>query len=90
MFTPPGMLRLVGGAGLHRRAGEHDQVGDLAALQRQLDDALVLDDVADAGAAHVDERRRRFDRDRLLEVADASAALIVGVAPTCSTMPVCT
>ena len=70
MLTPPCMLRLSRRAGLHGRAGDHDQVGDLAALERQLDDPLVLDDVADAGAAHIDDRRGRLDRDRLLEIAD--------------------
>ena len=77
-------------AGLHGGAGEHDQVGDLAALQRQLEDALVVDDRADARAADVDERRRGLDRDRLLERAEPSTALTVGVPPTCRTMPVCT
>ena len=67
------MLRLSGVPVCDRRAGQHDQVGDLAALQRQLDDPLLLDDLADAGAAHVDERRGRFDRHRLLEVADRRA-----------------
>ena len=77
-------------SGLDGRAGEHDQIGDLASLKRQLDDALLFDHRADAGAAHVDERRGRLDRHGLLEIADASDALIVGDAPTCSTMPVCT
>ncbi len=58
------------GAGLHGRAREHDQVGDLAPLQRQFHDALVFNYVADAGAANVDNRRRGLNRDRLLEVAD--------------------
>jgi hypothetical protein len=57
-------------AGLHRRAREHDQVGDLASLERQFDDALVLDDVADAGAADVDDRRGGLYGDRLFKVAD--------------------
>ena len=52
---------------LHRRAREHEQVGHLAALERQLEDTLVLDHGADAGAAHVHERRRGVHGDRLLE-----------------------
>ena len=84
-------MRLRRRPGLHRRAREHEQIGDLPSLQRQLDDALLFDDVADAGAPHVDERRGRFDRDRLLEGAELrGTALMVGVAPTCSTIPVCT
>ena len=71
MFTPPWKLRLFGPAGLDGRAGQHDQVGDLASLQRQLDDPLLFDHLADAGAPHVHDRRRGFDRHRLLEVADA-------------------
>ena len=59
MFTPPWNARLLR-ARLHGRAGEHDQIRDLTSLQRQLDDPLLLDDLADAGAAHVDERRRRL------------------------------
>ncbi len=58
-----------GGAGLDGGAGEHDQVGDLAALQRQLQDRLVVHDRADARAADVDERRRGLHGDRLLERA---------------------
>ena len=52
-------------------AGEHDQVGDLASLQRKLQDVLVGDDRADARASDVDERCRGFDGDRLLQRADA-------------------
>src|SRR5262249_6790509 len=47
----------VGPAGLHRRAGEDDEIGDLAALERQLHDPLLFDDGADARAADVHERR---------------------------------
>ncbi len=57
-------------AGVDGRAGERDEVGDLAPLQRQLDDPFLLDDLADAGAAHVNQRRGRFHRHGLLEVAD--------------------
>jgi hypothetical protein len=57
-------------AGLHRRSREEDQVGDLPSLQRQLLDPFVLDHRADAGALHVDQRRRRRDRDRFFEAAD--------------------
>ena len=45
MFTPPWKLRLLRPSRLHGRAGEHDQVGDLASLQRQLHDPLLLDDL---------------------------------------------
>ena len=34
-------------------------------------DELVLDHVADARAAHVHQRRRRFDRYRFLEIPNA-------------------
>jgi hypothetical protein len=54
--------------GLHGGAAQHDEVGDLAPLQRQL--VHVLDDVADAAAADVNQRRRRLDGDRLREAAD--------------------
>ena len=55
---------------LHRGAREHDQVGNLASLERQLENPLLLDHLADAGAAHVDERRSRFDGDGLFKAAD--------------------
>src|SRR6185369_11416051 len=45
-------------------------VGDLTSLQRQLDDPFLLDDVADARAAYVDQRSRRFDGDRLFDGAE--------------------
>ena len=57
-------------ARVHGGARQDDQVRDLAPLQRQLHDPLVLDHLRDAGALHVDERRRGFDRDGLLDVAD--------------------
>jgi hypothetical protein len=40
--------------GLHRRTRENEQVGDLAALQRQLDDPLLFDHRTDARAADID------------------------------------
>ena len=55
---------------IDRRAGQHDQVGDLAPLQRELHQALLLDDFADPRAAHVHERRGRLDRHRFFQVAD--------------------
>jgi hypothetical protein len=56
--------------GVHGRPREHDQVRDVPALQRQLDDLLLLDDLVDPRAADVDERRLRRDGDRLLDVAE--------------------
>ena len=40
-------------------------------LQRELHNPLLLDDVAEAGAPHVDERRRRHHRQRLRDVPHA-------------------
>jgi hypothetical protein len=54
---------------LTARTRQHDQVGHLPSLQWQLDDALVFDDLVDAGAAHVYERRRGLNRHGLFEVA---------------------
>ena len=56
---------------LDRRAGQHDQIRHLPALERQLDDPRLVDDRADARAADVHERRRGFDGDGFLQVADA-------------------
>ena len=56
-------------ARIHRRSGQHDQIGDVATLQRKLDDLRLLDDIADARRTDVDERRRAFDGDGLLETA---------------------
>jgi len=47
----------------------------LASLQRELDDALLIDDLADARAADVDERGGCFDGDRLFEIADAERGI---------------
>ena len=55
---------------LHRRAYHQHQAGGVPAVKGQLEDAFVLDDRADAGAADVHQRRRRFDGDRLLERAE--------------------
>ena len=86
-----GEAAAVRAARVHGRAGQHEQARHLASLQRQLHDPLALDDLADAGALHVDERRCGFDRDRLLRGRRVRATtLMVGVAATCSTMPVCT
>ena len=54
-----------------RGARLEDQVGDLASLQRQLDNALLLDDLADACALRVHERRRRLDGNRLGQLAQS-------------------
>ena len=48
----------VGRAGLNRRSRQYDEVGHLPPLKRKFHDPLVLDDVTDAGAAHVDDGRR--------------------------------
>ena len=58
---------VVDDAGLHRRARQHKEIGDLPPLKRQFDYALLLDHVADARAPHVHERRRGFHRDGLFE-----------------------
>ena len=78
-------------AGLDGRARKEDEVGDLAALQRELQNPLVLDHGADAGALHIHERRGGSHRHRLLEIPERRATiLITGAAATWRTMPVCT
>ena len=62
---------IVGASRFDRRAGENNQIRDLSSLQRELDDALLIDHLADARAADVDERGGRFDGDRLFEIPDA-------------------
>ena len=54
---------------LHRRSRQNDQVRRLPAIERQRFNALVLDDGADTWAARFNERRRRFNADRLGEIA---------------------
>ena len=56
-------------AGLDGSASQNKEVRDLASLQRQLHDPLVLDDRADARAAHVHERGRGVDRHCFLDAA---------------------
>jgi hypothetical protein len=55
--------------GLERGAGQDDEVGDLASLQRQRHNPLLLDDLTDAGAAHVHQGCGGFDRNGLLQIA---------------------
>ena len=64
----------VGPAGDEGGARQHDEVGHLASLERQRHDPLLLDDRADAGAPHVDDGRRGFDRHGLFQVPDRPAA----------------
>ena len=52
------LVRLkVGRRRRRRQAREQDQLGRLSAVQRELGDALVVDDLSDAGASRLDERR---------------------------------
>ena len=60
----------VAGRRRRREAGEEDQLGGLPAVERQLDDALVVDDLADAGGMRLDHRRVRGHRDLLADRAD--------------------
>ena len=55
---------------VHRGPGQHDQIGDLAALERELDDAFLLHHFGHAGALHVHEGCRGFHGDRLFETAN--------------------
>jgi hypothetical protein len=54
----------------HCGASQHDEVHRIASVERQRDDALVVDHFADAGGARFDERRRGFDRDGLGHLSD--------------------
>ena len=69
-LTPPSEAAAVRAARVHRRAREDQQAGDVTTLEWKLHDALALDNLADAGALHVDERRFRLHRDRLLDVSE--------------------
>ena len=55
---------------LHGRARDHHELDRVPAVERQREDLLVADDVADAGALDVDQRRGPLDGDGLLERAD--------------------
>ena len=57
-------------AGIDGTASQDDERGDVAALERQRLDGLVVDDCADRGVARLDERRGRFDGHRFLERAN--------------------
>jgi hypothetical protein len=48
---------------------EHE-LRQLAAVQRQLDDLLVRDDLSDARVARLDERRGALNRDRLRDLPE--------------------
>lgn len=60
-----------------RRAGAalrqprlEDQLGELPSVERQFQYLLVRDDLSDARAARLDERRTSLNRHRLLDLAD--------------------
>ena len=58
------------GSGLDRGADAENEVHGIAPVQRQFEDARVLDDVTDAGALDVHERRSGVHRDGFFERAD--------------------
>ena len=58
------------GSRLDRGADLQHEIHGIAPVQRQFEDARVLDDVADAGALDVHERRRGVHRDAFFERAD--------------------
>ena len=87
MLTPPWVPAVR--VPFHGRAGQHDEIRDLSPpLERELDNPFLFDNCADLlrtstiGAAASTETA--------LELPTANTALIVGDAPTCRTMPVCT
>ena len=55
--VPPG--------GMHDGVAQLRQRQEVAAVQRQLHDLAVLDDVADLGGRRLQQRRRRLDDDLL-------------------------
>ena len=63
----------------HGGAGDDDEVGGVAAVERQLLDALVLDDLPDRRAARFDQRRGRLDRDRLAQLTERQRDVDDGV-----------
>ena len=48
-------------------ARQLDQLDGIAAIQRKLDDALVLDNGSHAGGLRLDQARVRFDLNRLVD-----------------------
>ena len=40
--------------GLDRQPGERDQIGDIAAIERQIENALGLNDLANSGTSRFD------------------------------------
>ena len=68
-----GQCALRRGDRLHGRAGDHHQFDGVSTVERQLDDLLVANDVADARTLDVHERRGPLYGDGLLETADAQA-----------------
>src|SRR6185503_12520354 len=55
------------GSCLDRRTDAEHELRGVASVERQLEDALALDDVADSGAADVDDGGGCFDCHRFLE-----------------------
>ncbi len=67
-------------AGIDRTASQNDERGDVAPLERQRLDGLVVDDCADRWIASLHEWRRRFDGHRFLESAEQQPYRYDGIA----------
>ena len=71
-------VEVAGGSG-GRETGEKDQLGGLPAVQRHLEDALIVDHLSDAGAVRLDEARVRDDGHLFADGADAQRDVDLGV-----------
>ena len=70
-FSGPRPDAIERGDGNHEcRACQHDQIGDVAAVERQLQNLLGVDERSDSRTPRLDQRGIRFDRDALLELAN--------------------
>jgi hypothetical protein len=66
---------------LHGRSRDDDQLRRVASVERQREDLLVTDDIADAGALDVDQRRGAFHGDGLFELAHRELGVEDGRGP---------
>ena len=69
----------VAGRRGRRQSRQEDQLGRLAAVQRQLHDALIVDHLSDAGVLGFDQRGVRRHRDLLADRADGERHVDLGI-----------
>ena len=70
IVTLPGIPPMPNIVGLNRRARQGDQIGNITPVERQFQNTLILDDLADADVSCFDHRRVRLHFNLFSNLAD--------------------